>query len=724
VELACKVCRACWGGIGLLSVEGELIEHLTYGIDNQTVLSLGYLPLTGEFNRIVLRQRGSIQLNRWLGVDDRDKRSAALPPLGSLLAVPLISAGLTRGILYLVRPPEKPAFGPEDEDKIEALGTWSDQGNLFEESHLLARLRLLNHVAQAAAGNLEASQILSVALRELERLIPLHIGVVWLLNENKETRRQGEGRDRFSLSPGLPVSRSPCLILCNSSDSYGERAGSLGLTLGLELPLDQTPFASCLNSGEGLYVDLSQPEQDAPGTDSVARTPLAKSLASRGAGSFFAVPLRGGEGVVGVLQSVCMRPTGFTSEQIQLLYLVADLLGPAIANCQLFSRLRAAYEELQLTHNQLIQAEKMRAIGEMAAGVAHDFNNSLCGVLGFLELALLDPALPAACRANLEASRTCALDAAQTVRRVQDFARWQRHQQAARFLDPNELVRQTTELTRYKWENQARIRETPITVEVQTEATGHVRGNDVELREVLTSLILNAVDAMPQGGTLAIRTWSTPAHVFLSIRDTGVGISAANRRRLFEPFFTTKGERGNGLGLSVAFGIVQRHGGEIQVETEVGQGALFTVRLPKATAEAEPPTKTEERGATGTPQKPKSLRILVIEDEESIRRFLDVGLTQQGHHAVLTSNGEEGLAAFATERFDVVLTDMGLPGVSGKEVARTVTQRSPGTPVILLTGWADQIQAEATALEGVTRILGKPVTLSVLANTLQAVCQP
>jgi CheY-like chemotaxis protein len=221
------------------------------------------------------------------------------------------------------------------------------------------------------------------------------------------------------------------------------------------------------------------------------------------------------------------------------------------------------------------------------------------------------------------------------------------------------------------------------------------------------------------------------------------------RRRLFEPFFTTKGERGNGLGLSVTFGIIQRYGGEILVESALAKGSTFTVRLPaSAQAEegagqvvkAEGPAPTHviipnsEIVASGPAAQPhrngetkrsapqvKQLRILVIEDEESIRRFLALALSQLGHSSRLAGDAREGLAAFAEEPFDVVLTDLGLPGTSGEEVARSVARLSPKTPVILLTGWSDQLRNEAQSLEGVSCILGKPVKLDILGKTLLSV---
>ncbi|HKB40609.1 MAG TPA: ATP-binding protein, partial [Gemmataceae bacterium] len=403
---------------------------------------------------------------------------------------------------------------------------------------------------------------------------------------------------------------------------------------------------------------------------------------------------------------------------------------PAISSCRLYGQLRKAYEQLQLTQHQLAQSEKMRALGELAGGMAHDFNNALCGVLGFLELVLLDRELVPASRKNLEAARTCALDAAQTVRRVQDFSRWRRNELAVQRVDLNGLVRETVELTRPRWENYARGKGVLIEVVVETVTEAPISGCPAELREVLTNLVFNAVDAMPRGGTLTVRTWSAGSYAFLSVGDTGVGISEAVRHRLFEPFFTTKGERGNGLGLSVTFGIVQRHGGEITVESEVGRGTTFTIRLPAGVEEVVRVVPAPAPGAgvwtaeplAGKMPAPRSLRILIVEDEVTVRQFLGMGLSRLGHRPVLTANAREGLAAFEQEAFDVVLTDLGLPGVSGEEVARQVTKRSPNMPVILLTGWADQIVEERGSLEGVKCILGKPVTLDTLNATLASVC--
>ncbi|HLJ94361.1 MAG TPA: ATP-binding protein [Gemmataceae bacterium] len=774
LELAGKVSRASWGGIGFLS-EGELVEHLTFGISDQSATELARSPWYVSFIHFIHSSPAAVSLKELAESDFmlamsqmEDPRTGnpvgarltadagfhcpglGLPAMGSLLGISLNCSGLYQAALFLARPPEQPAFDATDLETVRAVCSWLEQARIFDGTHLLTRLRLLNHVAQAAAGSLELERILSAALRELDRHIPLQVGVIWLTEEAEDVQSGcGEaaglppteaarpwrvGHAGASCNPAAPergakplAAKGPCpypaassdlsttsLVLAATSAVANEESGLPGLNVGSRFRLEETPFATCLSEGQAVYGDLGRP---------LERTSrLAEQLARGRASAHFAVPLRAGDRTVGILQSVCTRPSGFTNEQIQLLYLVADLLGPAISNCRLFERLSGAYEELRHAQTQLIQTEKMRALGELAAGMAHDFNNSLCAVLGFLELTLLDKGLPTACRGYLESSRTCALDAAQTVHRVQDFARWQRNEAVTDLMDPNELVRQTIELTRHKWGRPALVGEASITVEQYTEATALLSGNRAELREVLTNLVFNAVDAMPQGGSLVLRSWSAGSDVFLSVQDTGLGISDAVRRRLFEPFFTTKGERGNGMGLSVSFGIIQRHNGEITVDSVLNRGSTFTIRLPAA-AETRSDGTVASVEATGSNSAavstaPRSLRILIVEDEESIRRFLAAGLVQLGHRPRVASNAQEGLLAFAEEPFDVVVTDLGLPDVSGEEVARQVTERSPETPVVLLTGWADQIKAETRSIVGVRSVLGKPITLSSLVSTL------
>jgi signal transduction histidine kinase/CheY-like chemotaxis protein len=767
LELACRVAPAGAGLIAVLSAEDELVEFVAHGLSAEEI---GVLQRSRAFVELLQAAAGGQSSRRWAdtysefpcppssGGEGRVWGEAE-PPLGPLLALPFHCSGRCRGVFCLARLRGRPPFTPEDEATVGSIACLLEQGNLLEETRLLDQLRLLSQIAQAAAGNLDLARILAVSLTELDRNLPLHGTAVWLIEE--EPRPEGGETvdakgvpetlsstlkalhahtsrshpvtpssgaaprgDEFSSLPNAsgklessPPPATPALVLADLSAGFRERARTRGLTPDFRLTLDESPLSACLRDGQPFYSDAM------PATSpEVSAANLSLCLGEPGATSCFAVPLRAGERVIGILHSVCTRPRGFSVEQIQLLYLVADLLGPAISNCQLFAQLRKAYEELRVAQGQLIQAEKMRALGELASGMAHEFNNALCGVLGFLELALLNGNLDGGCRGFLESGRTCALDAAHVVRRVQDFARWRRNDQGLQTLDFNDLVRQTIELVRHKWESLEHARGTAVTVVVEADGAARVNGNAAEMREVLTNLSFNAVDAMPNGGELSLRTWTTSSDIFLAVRDTGVGMNDAVKQRIFEPFFTTKGEKGNGLGLSVSFGIVQRHGGEITVDSQVGKGTRFTIRLPLIGDEPGM-LKSARRRSAPIMMPPRSLRILVVEDEETIRRYLAAGLTGMGHEPHLTESGEEGLTAFAENGpFDLVLTDLGLPGISGEDVARAVAERVPKTPVVLLTGWADQLQAEADSLVGVVRILSKPITLDALAKTLATVC--
>ncbi len=349
---------------------------------------------------------------------------------------------------------------------------------------------------------------------------------------------------------------------------------------------------------------------------------------------------------------------------------------------------------------------------------------ALCGVLGFLEITLLDKQLGASSRGNLELARTCAQDAASTVHRIQDFARARPEDSVFEPIYVSELVRGIVELTRPKWENLERRCKKAIDVQLHTETEETILGNAAEIREVLTNLIFNAVDAMPDGGTLTVRTSSEGETVLISVADTGLGMSAAVQQRLFEPFFTTKGERGNGLGLSVAFGIIRRHGGDITVKSEIGRGSTFCIRMGAASSAMRSHMTNRAQGNSPPSQlAAPALRILVVEDEQTIRSFLGTALTGLGHRPRLTRCGGEALKAFGEERFDIVLTDMGLPDITGEEVARQIVRHVPGTPVILLTGWADQIKSQPRPLEGVTCVLGKPISIQPLADAILAAFQ-
>ena len=578
LKLVCAVIGADWGGLARLSAEGELLEHTTFSVTGDGIDAihpsdaLHDSPWPSPFLRFVLRRHGVyflVDAEETAVVEDLSTSA----PRNSIIALSFAPASRSRGVVYFVRSLHRPAFEAEEEKTLRSFRSWLEQESMVEESHLLTKLRVLNQVAQIASNELSLPEMLARSLRELERYFPLHLHSVWLVDseEHQEMPELGEGEINVA-SEVMGAAPLSFLVLADGKSSFTARTAKLGLQTGWRLPVGETPFGSCLGGEPAFYADLRQPRKPLD--------PLCEQLAERGASFIFAVPLRAGKRTVGILQVVSTCLEGFTNEHVQITYLVADLLGPAISNCQLVLRLRAAYQNLRATQDKLVQTEKMRALGELASGVAHNFNNSLCSVLGFLEIAMLDPALPPSCRRHLEASRVGALDAAQIVQRVQAFARPRQEGIGFEPLDVNALVSTAVELARPKWETSQRLLQKLIEVDVQAHAAAMVTGNPTELREVLANLIFNAVDAMPQGGQITVRAWNSAADVFISVRDTGMGMSDFVRQRVFEPLFTTKGQRGTGLGLSISFAVIQRHGGEITVESALGEGSTFTVRLP------------------------------------------------------------------------------------------------------------------------------------------------
>ncbi|MBI2190724.1 MAG: response regulator [Planctomycetes bacterium] len=418
-------------------------------------------------------------------------------------------------------------------------------------------------------------------------------------------------------------------------------------------------------------------------------------------------------------------------------------------------RLEQALADLKAAQQQIIQQERLRALGQMASGIAHDFNNALSPILGFSDLLLIRPEViadRAKARSYLRTINTSAKDAAKVVGRLREFYR---HREDSEILLPvalNPLIEQAVTLTRPRWQDEARARGANIEVVTDLRQIPLVPGNESELREVLVNLIFNAVDAMPSGGKMSIRTrleadpasgpGKSPAsqessggngrapraegidpeasfvpypRIVLEFSDTGVGMPEEVRRRCFEPFFSTKGEQGTGLGLSVVHGITRRHSGSIELRSQVGQGTTLSLRLPVLK-----PGVSAEPVAVASPV-PRHLRVLVVEDEPDIRELLSEYLKQDGHHVETAANGREGLTLFHAGRFDLILTDRAMPEMSGDQFAVLVKQWAPNKPIILLTGFGDLMKATNEKAAGVDLVLSKPAGLPELRQAISRV---
>ena len=426
-----------------------------------------------------------------------------------------------------------------------------------------------------------------------------------------------------------------------------------------------------------------------------------------------------GERVLGVM-NVTNRRSGKPFDEHDLSYLsgLSGQLAVAIERARQFEALERAYGDLKTAQEQLVFAERLKALGQMAAGVAHDFNNGLAVILGRVELLQrrvkvgeIDPVRLAS---ELEMIHRTAKKGAETIRRIQDYTRIHKDHPDTP-VDLVSIVRDAIDLASPKWETESSVFARSIEIRTDLAATPKVLGNPLELTQVVENLIFNAVEAMPQGGCLSFRTGKDrQGSVVLEVSDTGAGMTEEVRQHVFEPFFTTK-ESGHGLGLSIVFGIVSRHHGKIEVVSKPGTGTVFRIVLPRADeAEAHRPLPVEP--SLGPV---RALDILLVDDDETVLETHGALLTAVGHRVTMAHDGATGLAILGTRKIDLVITDLSMEGMSGLEVAHEVKRLDPAMPVILLSGWA--MQSDDERLSGVDQVLAKPCDMDALSRAIDQV---
>jgi signal transduction histidine kinase/ActR/RegA family two-component response regulator len=364
--------------------------------------------------------------------------------------------------------------------------------------------------------------------------------------------------------------------------------------------------------------------------------------------------------------------------------------------------------EQERIREQYAQIEKLSALGELASGVAHDFNNTLAGILGRAQL-LLGTKDPERIEAGLKLIIKTAKDGAKTIKRIQDFAR-QRRDHDFQPVTVDQLLLDVREITRPRWKSRAESEGVHISLELQLGSDeARVMGDESELREVLVNLVFNAVDAMPQGGTLTLSTREAAGKVEIAVADTGTGMAEEVRSRVFDPFFTTKGKAGMGLGLAVSYGIIRRHEGGIEVESELGRGTTFRIKLPAAAASAKQEPAAEAPAIALVPQRTDATRILVVDDEENVRELLADILESEGYQVELASSGREALDKFGDgAAFDALFTDLGMQGMSGWELAHAVRELDEKIPVAVVTGWGEAVGSSERLAARVDWVIPKP----------------
>ncbi|MGI8565238.1 MAG: ATP-binding protein [Pyrinomonadaceae bacterium] len=465
------------------------------------------------------------------------------------------------------------------------------------------------------------------------------------------------------------------------------------------LPMTDSPHSRAVMTGKVVVTEDFQSS-----VEGLPVVNVAFDRDTRPPRSSLAVPMTFMGRTLGAVEVQSPHLADFKPEHATAMRMAANLAAGAIENVRLLERELARAD-------QQAETDKMRSIGQLAAGVAHDFNNSLAAILGRTQL-LLRNVTDEKHRRSLEVIETAALDAAETVRRIQTFARRAPAQQLSG-VSVARLINDAIQLTRTRWEDDAHARGLRYDISFTTVVEGDdaVAANPSELREVLVNLIFNALDAMPSGGRVRVTERQHGDFVRIEVADTGEGMSPEIADRIFEPFFTTKGPHGSGLGLAISYGIIQRHAGTIEVNSQIGQGATFIILLPLTKGDAVPSTGVKRISLPAR-------RVLVVEDEPVVREVLVEILGELNQDVVAVASAAEALDLVASAPFDLLITDLAMPDMDGLTLASEVRKRAPGTMIMLATGYGQIIPGSAPQPGLVDTIINKPFQVSDLEASL------
>jgi len=448
-----------------------------------------------------------------------------------------------------------------------------------------------------------------------------------------------------------------------------------------------------------------------------------------GLDSMVIAPLMKGDKVLGIITTARKGVDAFSPDELEFLRQLAEHVALALAQTELLQELQEAYENLKRTQQLVLQQERLRALAEMAGGIAHDINNAISPVALYTD-ALLGSELNLSERGRkqLKTIQLAIDDVARTVDRMGQFARKQDEGTALVPVNLIEICEQVMELTKARWHDIPQRNGISIKFNIELgDNVPLIDASEPELREALTNLIFNAVDAMPLGGTLTLSTrlarHSDHNQVVIEVRDTGLGMSEETRKRCLEPFFTTKGERGTGLGLAMVYGIVKRMRGQIEIDSKEQQGCTVRILLPTGCRENKAPTNVAAEEISSN-----KFRLLLIDDDAKVLNALREGLSAGGHSVQIASSGLHGIELFSKAisegaPFDAVITDLGMPGMDGRQVAEAVKRLQPDCPVTLLTGWGKQLDTHASPIPHVNAVLAKPPKISEIQTLLQSQLQ-
>jgi PAS domain S-box-containing protein len=554
----------------------------------------------------------------------------------------------------------------------------------------LARMQLLNTITRAIGQRQDLASIIQVVIQTLEDHLPIDFGCLCLHQLPDTLTVAGVGVKSLEFST------------------------SFGLGSHITVPIDQNGLSRCLQGRLVYEPDLSQAHHAFP-----------QRLFAAGLRAMVAAPLPVEGKVFGVLIVARRVANSFSSGECEFLAQLSEHVALATHQTQLNTALQVAYEDLRQSQQVVMRQEKLRVLGQMASGIAHDINNALSPAALYVESLLERESAQSEARDDLVIIQRAIEGVAQTLARMKEFYSQSDTRGDRTQVSLNQIAAQVIDLTRARWEGMSQ--RSGIVIRVQTDLASDlpaVTASESELRDALTNLILNSVDAMPQGGQITVRSRTLGSdRVQMEVADTGVGMDEATRSRCLEPFFTTKGARGTGLGLAMVYGTIERHDGELQIESQPAAGTTVRLILPVGTP---PPAAVGVSLAPPSLQQP--LHILIIDDDPIVLQSLLKTLERDGHRVATADGGAGGIATFRAadrrrEPFELVITDLGMPEVDGRTVAATVKSVCAHTPVILLTGWGHRLLTENAIPEHVDRVLGKPPRLSSLRSVIAELTQ-
>jgi signal transduction histidine kinase/FixJ family two-component response regulator len=567
--------------------------------------------------------------------------------------------------------------------------------------HAAERISLVNQITRAVAERADLASVFHVLLGHLEDRLALD----------------------FASACTFAPERGEFIVVSHGPKS-GAVAAAAGERIGEPLPTADSFLAAAMRG------EIFHPFE----CDSTPSCELTQRLARAGVICALAMPLQAEGKLLGVIIVGRCANQDFTTGDSNFLQTLGEHVALAARQSQLYLELQTAYKELHAAQQSALQQERLRALGQIASGIAHDINNALAPVIGFADLLERSESNVSARGLRfLQTIKTAAQDIATIVGRMREFYRQREPDEPLVDLKLNTTVQEAINLTRPRWRDIPQQR--GVVINLATDLDPRLTtllGNESEIRQALVNLIINGVDAMPQGGNLTVRTRQVAApnpnpalpptsSVQLEVIDSGCGMDAETRRRCLEPFFTTKGARGTGLGLAMVYGVMERHGGRIEIETAPGHGT--TMRLIFAPGS---PLKLLAHPKPGQDTGSCPLRLLCIDDEPLVLEVLQELLQHLGHQTCTALGAQEGLNLFRDradrkERFDAVITDLGMPGMDGYSLARQLKSESPSTPVILLTGWGIFLGADDPVSSTVDLILPKPPAVNDLQSGLATV---